>query len=60
MYEQCLEQAVFAAFKQALSEGHADVADHLLKALEALCAQPELNAAVAQAYSDVANSRRVH
>ena len=45
-----LEERVLGLLKRALSEGRLDVADHLLKALEALCHDERPSASVAAAY----------
>ncbi len=49
-----LEEQILTAFKRALSEGRMDVAEHLLKALEALDPHPMPGSLVADAYGAIA------
>ena len=46
-----LEHQVLAALKCALVEERLDAAEHLLRALEALCAEAALDSPLAEAYS---------
>lgn len=51
MSQQALEYAILAAFEQALAEGELAVAEHLLKALETLSQNDEIeDGALASAY----------
>ncbi|MBA3516065.1 MAG: hypothetical protein H0T75_00025 [Rhizobiales bacterium] len=45
-----LEDQILTAFKRALAEGRSDVAEHLLRALEALQPHPTQGSSVADAY----------
>jgi hypothetical protein len=51
-----LENLVLAAFRRAEAEGRGDAAEHLMRALEALCAGPDAapGSALAEAYRDLA------
>ena len=52
-----LEAQVLAAFRRAEAEGHRDAAEHLMRALEALCPYPNMvpgGSALSDAYHDVA------
>ncbi len=51
----CLEGQIFAALKQAMSDGRTDVADHLLSALEVLAPECTSGAPLARAYTLVAD-----
>ena len=53
-----LEHQILAAFKRALAEERLDVAEHLLKALEAFQPEPEPATSVAQAYQALVDSSR--
>ena len=60
MSQQALEYAILATFEQALAEGQAAVAEHLLKALETLCENDELDASsLASAYLIAADPKLV-
>ncbi len=50
MTRQHLEHTILTAFKQAVTEGRLDVADHLLKALEVLSVDGERDAVLAETY----------
>ena len=45
-----LESQVLAALDLALAEGHIDAAEHLLRALEALCADASAGSPLAEGY----------
>lgn len=51
----CLEDRIFAALKQAMSDGRADVADHLLSTLEVLAPECTSGAPLARAYTLIAD-----
>ena len=57
---RCLEDRIVAAFKQAMEEGRADVAEHLLCALETLCPDEMPGFPLAAAYLTVAAKRTRH
>ena len=51
----CLEDQIFAALKQAMSNGRTDVADHLLSALEVLAPECTPGAPLVRAYTLIAD-----
>ncbi|MDN3563549.1 hypothetical protein ACFQY5_33290 [Paeniroseomonas aquatica] len=50
-YPRPLEKQIIAALRQALAENQLEVAEHLLRAIEALCSDATLGTALAEAYS---------
>ncbi|MCB4824864.1 hypothetical protein [Roseicella aerolata] len=52
-----LEEQILAALEQALAEGRSDAAEHLLRALEALCGDASPGTPLADAYLTVAGER---
>jgi hypothetical protein len=54
-----LDESILAAFKKACAEDRMDIAEHLLRALEALDGEPEPGSPLGEAYSTVATSTRV-
>lgn len=52
-----LEEQILAALKRALAEGRAEAAEHLLRALEALCGDASPGTLLANAYLTVAEGR---
>ncbi|WP_445504681.1 hypothetical protein [Microvirga sp. G4-2] len=53
-----LGQTILAAFRQAVAEDRPDVADHLLRALETLEAEPMPGSPLAEAYTALAKIPR--
>ncbi len=54
MQNQSLEEQILCAFKRAMDEGQQDVAEHLLRALEALGSEVILELSLGDAYALVA------
>jgi len=54
MQSQSLEEQILRAFKRAMNEGQQDVAEHLLRALEALGSEAVLESRLGEAYVLVA------
>ena len=52
-----LERRVFAAFEQAMADGHSDVAEHLLRALEVLTSTRTPEALLDRAYLGIARPK---
>ena len=50
-YSQALEAQIIAALRQALAEEQSEAAEHLLRAIEALCSDATPGTALADAYS---------
>lgn len=57
MPTRALGDAVLAVFKQACASERIDVADYLLRALEALEGEPRQYAALAEAYLAISRSK---
>ncbi|WP_149536698.1 hypothetical protein [Siccirubricoccus phaeus] len=47
---ESLEEQILAALERALAEGQAEAAEHLLRALEALCSDASPGSVLAEAY----------
>jgi hypothetical protein len=52
-----LEEQILAALERALAEGRSDTAEHLLRALEALCGDASPGSPLADAYLTATGER---
>ena len=52
-----LEEQILAALERALAEGRSDTAEHLLRALEALCGDASPGSVLAEAYLTAVGAR---
>lgn len=57
MPSHALGDAILAVFKQACASERIDVAEYLLRALEALEGEPRRNAALGEAYRAICRSK---